>query len=461
MTVLSRRTIALLACIVFAASSAIAGTLAWLTDAEYDVNVMTMGNIQIEQNEYGDLTDTTIPYKDTGLMPGKTVIKNVEVKNSGANDAYVRTVIAVEWPDTFGGTEIELTWAQGVTPTEVADTATIDGIPYKLYYVDYELASGMTNADLLESVTLTGDADNEDIEAIEGQLLVLVASQAVQTEGFTNMDEAMLGSWYEQPISSTNHPWADQTVMKTVTSNEELEDALDANQENIVVSLTGDMSVDVNAWETLAFGGDQTKKIQILGNGHTLTFNHLNSDWNNVATANGAVLELSNVNLTTSGYNDGPWNRHDINFACDVRLTNVTSDKALAFKAGAALDNVTIKDANGSDTYGIWIQPNGQTVTLNKVTVDMIDCTDGRGLKIDDQYVDAPQKVTLKVKDTTFKTEEKSAILVKCSAGADISLENVDISAVAADTTNAVWVDEGAAASYALVTVTGGTKAQE
>lgn len=209
-------------------------------------------------------------------------------------------------------------------------------------------------------------------------------------------------------------------------------------------------------------GNDTVSTIVIDGAGkYTLTFNNTNSDWNNVVTKNGATLVLKNMNITNSGYNDGPWNRHDINFACDVELVNVTSDKALAFKAGASLTDVVIDDANTSDTYAIWIQPNGQTVTLDGCTIDMLDCTDGRGIKIDEQYVGAPAKVTLKVSDTTFKTEEKSAILVKSAAGADITLSDVDISGVATDSTNPVWVDE-ASASYAdLVTVTGGTKIVE
>jgi hypothetical protein len=146
-----------------------------------------------------------------------------------------------------------------------------------------------------------------------------------------------------------------------------------------------------------------------------------------------------------------------------VELIGVTSGKAMAFKAGASLKNVTINDANISDTYAIWIQPKGQTVTLDNVTIDMLACSDGRGLKIDNQYVAAADeaKVTLNVSNTTFKTEEKSAILVKSTVGADITLSNVDISGVAADSTNHVWVDGDASAYADLVTVTGGNKIVE
>ena len=247
-----------------------------------------------------------------------------------------------------------------------------------------------------------------------------------------------------------------------IGTEEELKAALTADVENIDVKLGANLSYDVAAWDGNAMGGASTETITIDGQGeYTLTFNQTNSDWNNVVTNSDATLILKNMNITNSGHNDGPWNRHDINFGCDVEMYNVVSDKALAFKANATLDTVTISDANTSDTYAIWIQPNGQTVSLTNCTIDMEDCSDGRGIKIDEQYVDAPEKVTLNVKDTTFKTEEKSAILVKSKAGADIKLSGVNIDEVVADKVSPVWVDEDRAKYADKVNVEGGSKTVE
>ena len=247
------------------------------------------------------------------------------------------------------------------------------------------------------------------------------------------------------------------------TKYESLQAAIDAaevaNTVAIVIDLLGDATLDVTAWEALAIGSDVTTSITINGNNNTLTFNQLNSDWNNIATKNGAKLIINNAKITNSGHNDGPWNRHDLNFACDVELNDVTSDKALAFKAGATLNNVTISDANTSDTYAIWIQPKGQDIVINGLVIDMIACSDGRGIKIDNQYINAADEgqVTLDIKNATFKTEEKAAILVKSTKGADITASNCNISKVAADSTNLVWVDEAVAAYANLVSVTGAT----
>ena len=298
---------------------------------------------------------------------------------------------------------------------------------------------------LVENTTITADQSCEYIDANK-------AGNAGEIVGRNTKN-----------IDLSSNRAVNVTVVGTyfsVNSNEEVENALDKNDKHIFIELKNDVSINVNAWETLAFGGDKTETITIEGNERTITFNHLNSDWNNIATANGAKLIINNATITNSGKNDGPWNRHDLNFACDVELNNVISNKAIALKAAATLNKVTISDNNTSDTYAIWIQPKGQKVVLNECTIDMLVCTDGRGIKIDQQYLGADdiKKVTLNVSNTTFKTEEKGAIIVKSAAGADIVLNNVNIDSVVADQVNAVWVDEDAAEYYDLVTVTGGYK---
>ena len=259
-----------------------------------------------------------------------------------------------------------------------------------------------------------------------------------------------------------NYCVTEEKGIETVLKNDDFW----ADKTQVSVILKSDLTVDVTAWDgdtnPQVFGNANTETITIDLQGKTLTFEQLNSDWNNIA-ANNAKLIIKNGHITSSGYNNGPWNRHDLNFACEVELIDITTDKAIALKNAGTLTNVSISDANTSDTYALWIQPNGQTVTLDGCTIDMIDCTDGRGIKIDEQYLDASEvkKVTLNVSNTTFKTEEKSAILVKSVAGADITLSNIDITNVQADNVCAVWVDEASAASFDLVNVTGGKKALE
>ena len=243
---------------------------------------------------------------------------------------------------------------------------------------------------------------------------------------------------------------------------ETLQDALDAAEAediaDIVIDLLGNATLDITAWSgtsnPLSIGTVNTKSITINGNDKTLTFNQKNSDWNNIATMNDDVtkLVLNNMAITSSGHNDGPWNRHDINFSCAVELNNVTSDKAFAFKNDATLKNVTVTDESGS-LYGIWVQPNGQNISIDGLTV-----TAERGIKIDDQYVDEPQQVTMSIANATFNTTKKSAILVKSAANTVITAgEGIIIANVAADKDNLVWVDEDRAEEFYKVAVNNAT----
>ena len=526
---------------VLIAALAIGGTLAYLKDEDSAVNVMTLGNVSIEQHEYERATNADGTYKTATIdgvtsyvlkkftqgksllpivgdpsLPGdnagyagfdSTVVrmtqvgsygsmqvfagknaqdKFVTVENTGKTDAYVRTLVAIECGT--GNAKLIGTGSRCVDADKAATSTmpwikyeigkiVVDNNTYFLFEYVYRGASdvkrhengilpaGDTTYPNLAQVYLSSTATNEDCIALDGNgngtLDILVYSQAVQANGFDDAETALNAGFGD--ITTTNHPWSDDAPAFSVPKNDaEFENALkDTTSKQIIVNLEGDVTYDVAAWASDAMGGNVTELIMINGNGHTITFNQTNSDWNNIVT-NGAKLIINNAKITNAGYNDGPWNRHDLNFACDVELNNVVSDKALAFKAGATLNNVTISDANTSDTYAIWIQPNGQAVTLDNCVIDMLACTDGRGIKIDNQYIgDAAKKVTLNVSNTTFKTEEKSAIIVKTPAGAEINLFNLDIYGVTADPVNAVWVDEASAAYADLVVVNGGKKVVE
>lgn len=247
------------------------------------------------------------------------------------------------------------------------------------------------------------------------------------------------------------------------SSDAGIEAALDVNVDSLSVKLSGDVTVGVEPWSTAAFGGDKTKEIVIDLGGKTLTFNQTDSDWNNVAIANGATLVIKNGKITNAGHNDGPWNRHDINFACKVKLEDVTSDKAIALAADSELKNVTIEDKNTDATYALWVKALGQTVNISDCNILMKDCVEGRGIKIANQYIDADDEaaVTLNVSGTTFKTLVKAAVLVTSTKGATINWSGNNISEVTADTVNGVWVDKDCATTADLVTVTGCSKIVE
>ena len=237
-----------------------------------------------------------------------------------------------------------------------------------------------------------------------------------------------------------------------------LEDALANVADWTTIKLVADATLDYNARE--AYGRASTTDIIIDGQGFTLTLNQKDSDWSSIGMANAdGKLTLKNMTIEKTGYGDttGAWNTHAINFTCNVEMNNVTVNNAIAVENGATLNNVTINEANGY--YGLWISGNGQTVTVNGGEINATN--GGRGIKIADEYVDAPASVTLNVTGTKFNTAKKAAVLVTSTAGASITASNVDIENVAADKVNFVWVDEDRAAYNSKVTVSGCTKAQE
>ena len=133
-------------CICFAIS--IAGTVAYFTAEEKAHNVITTGSIDIELQEWAD-TEKTIPFKDVdGIMPGMSVLKIVEVENTGKSDAYVRVKI-----------DKGITLSHGTTGT--ADTElikiTFNSADWTLdngyYYYNKILKAGETSEPVMTAVT--------------------------------------------------------------------------------------------------------------------------------------------------------------------------------------------------------------------------------------------------------------------------------------------------------------------
>jgi len=91
-----KRKIALLALLAVFAAIAASGTIAYFTSETHAHNVITSGGIDIDLLEWSvaptDEAHTNgVPFENlNGVMPSQTVNKIVEVKNTGANDAYVR-----------------------------------------------------------------------------------------------------------------------------------------------------------------------------------------------------------------------------------------------------------------------------------------------------------------------------------------------------------------------------------
>ncbi len=236
-----KKALAWLLVLAMTAALAVGGTLAYLTDTDEDVNVMTVGQVKIDQLEYertdvddkdadaelqefhnnkplypavnnGDWStdDAYVDFEqigkdDEGGIWNPETLNNeqdkmVFVKNKGDFDAYVRTVFAFEAGD-FSYEEFqkyihlntnaeEWTWEFIGTPVEIGEgTYFIAMATYNKVLKPGEL----TEVSLLQ-LALDPTATNEAIAALGDTYQVLVQSQAVQADGFENpataLDEA-------------------------------------------------------------------------------------------------------------------------------------------------------------------------------------------------------------------------------------------------------------------------------
>lgn len=215
---------------VMVAALAVGGTVAYLADTDKDVNVMTYGNVSIDQHEYqrvvdengdyakstfdgqdsyvleafeqgkmlmpatnadnhgaGDWDTTTVRMSQVDSYGGMSVFENenavdkfVTVENTGRSDAYVRTLVAVEVGSADAdliGTSYHQTW----TSNQIG-TITIEGCNYYLteyVYKGGQLSDGTwrhengilpahdTSYPSLAQVYLQSKATSEDVEKLD------------------------------------------------------------------------------------------------------------------------------------------------------------------------------------------------------------------------------------------------------------------------------------------------------
>lgn len=175
-----KRKLLILSALAICIAMLVTGTLAYFTAEGKAHNVITTGGVEIAVQEWAD-EEKTKPFEDlTGIMPGMTVTKIAEIKNTGASDAWVRVKVEKNielkgegTPDT-GLVELALNTAYWTEK---------DGY----YYYTKALKPGEVTAPVFTSVTFNATMGNEYQNATA---TVDVFAQAVQTanNGATVMD---------------------------------------------------------------------------------------------------------------------------------------------------------------------------------------------------------------------------------------------------------------------------------
>ncbi len=239
---------------VAVAAVAIGGTVAYLQDSDSDVNVMTLGEVKIEQieqerNEAGELVEFSqakpaypavgnIAWDEDGLEVNGTeykvfddglknvVDKIVTVNNTGKSDAYVRTLVAIEAPDGDPDNLIHLNY----NGTDVTSSGNfmieIDGVDYYVTAFTYKeaLAGGEKSAPSLMQLFLDEKTTNEDCAAFGDLWDVKVLSQAIQAAGFADAQTALDTGFGEVNADNAKTWFSNIQTATLVSSAEELKD---------------------------------------------------------------------------------------------------------------------------------------------------------------------------------------------------------------------------------------------
>ena len=151
------------------------GTLAYFSASKTAHNVITSGGVNIELLEWADEArgEGDEFAGAEGVMPGEKVTKIVEVKNTGANNAWVRVQVVTSFESEGGASELD----DSVIGIDFDKENWTEG-EGGWWYCNAELEPGKTTPPLFEHVKFEGADMGNAYQG--GTAFVTVQAQAVQ-----------------------------------------------------------------------------------------------------------------------------------------------------------------------------------------------------------------------------------------------------------------------------------------
>ena len=402
-----KKTLSTLLVVVLLAVVAIGGMLAYLTDRDSEANVFTVGDVKI------DLTEDF--QQGATLTPGVDVKKEVVVKNTGKNNAWVWVEIAVPAAldnddasknilhfnydkksvgDGLWNWKIDNAW-------NVEKNVKINDDPelYNVYTVMYQTAlkpgevtpSAMTKVYLDTAMDIDPDGNwykvvNGEATAIEWDNsktpMVYVSAYAIQEEGFKNVKaayDAYQGQW------GTKGEYA--SVAKA-TDDASLDKAIKDGESQIVLG-DGNYIIPDSA---------KGKELTITGNGSTVIATQDDGSYEGCDySLDGATVTFNNVTINTDSSTYTGYAR------LNATYNNCTINGTYTLYGNSTFNNCEFNVSG--DVYNIWTwgAPNA---TFNNCTFN----SDGKALLL---YGQANTKLTIDgctFNDKGGLTDKKAAI---------------------------------------------------
>ncbi len=407
-------------------------------------------------------SDDAAVYAAAGLFGSITgTVKNVTLKNVNIRSTHYAG--AVVGYSSMNGAIIENCHVDGGTITSVPefigdsyDNGDKAGGIIGYYVTDDEItnctAKNLTITAYRDLGGIVGCGPQSGMTGCSVENITLVQDN---TNGYETKAVTTIGALGGRDVTNEDQPYdgefasaVTKKVVGNVSNATQLAAALTSDASEISVTLVEDIDLSIASLGQQTggsgeykLGGENTKSIVIDLNKQTL--NLTTSYMSKLGAKNDdAVFTIKNGTMTSSS-TSGTWNIYDLTFAnCNYEIENVVFEKSIAFtndNRTVTMNGVTINEQNG-DYYAMWISAVGQNITIDGLTLT----STGRGIKIDEEYVNDPAKVTLNISNSKFTTVSKAAIMVDSKEGAEINVTSVDIANVAADPVFTVWIDEDA-----------------
>lgn len=424
-------------------------------------------------------TSDNTPIHATAALFGSTIksIKNLKMKNVQVTSSHYAGAICGYISN--GNPTIDNCHVEDATIVSIPETsgATYDNGDKVGGIIGLANSTQSISNCSVKNVTIQGFRDLGGIAGLAGanvnvnnnevtNLTIVQDNTRLYEDKDINTFAGIVGRINDGPVLANNTASIASLKVIACQKPNNLKAALELDAKNIEVELSGEVTFDVSDTNH-KLGGLHTDNIVLKGKENTNASWKLSTTYRSyISTNNNSQLTIKDLAVVSEGNSVYTWDAYDVVFKCGINMENIRFNKAVALaNAGktSTLKQVTIEEKNSpADAFALWIVAGGN-VTIDGLLIDAVSTTGkkNRAIAIKDQYVENPQLTILKITNATIKSDKKAAILVTSTAGANISLANIDLSGVADDTTNAVWVDEDRKDYYDKVTVVGGTKKQE